>query len=211
MTHDEWLQERMRGIGGSDAASVIGKNPWKTNIQLWEEKTGKIKPQEISQQPHVRYGTQAEEFLRALFCLDYPQYTLVYEPDTLLRDREYPFLTASLDGILTEKKTKRKGILEIKTANIMTRQQMREWENRLPQQYYIQCLHYLMVTGYSYVILKAQKRISWKDPLQFLTSHYFILSDDVKDDIFYLREKEIEFWNINVKQNIKPALILPDI
>ena len=38
---DEWLAFRNTGIGGSDAAAVLGENPWKTNVELWEEKTGK--------------------------------------------------------------------------------------------------------------------------------------------------------------------------
>ena len=36
-----WLKGRINGIGGSDASAVIGKNPYKTNIELFEEKTGR--------------------------------------------------------------------------------------------------------------------------------------------------------------------------
>ena len=43
MNREEWLKERKKGIGGSDAATVLGKNPWKTNVELWEEKTGRRK------------------------------------------------------------------------------------------------------------------------------------------------------------------------
>ena len=35
----EWLSGRMNGIGGSDASAVVGVNPYKTNIELFEEKT----------------------------------------------------------------------------------------------------------------------------------------------------------------------------
>ena len=35
-----WLKGRLNGIGGSDASAVVGKNPYKTNIELFEEKTG---------------------------------------------------------------------------------------------------------------------------------------------------------------------------
>lgn len=44
----EWLKARQKGIGGSDAASVLGISPWKTNVQLWEEKTGITEPEDIS-------------------------------------------------------------------------------------------------------------------------------------------------------------------
>lgn len=41
MSRDEWLKERTKGIGGSDVATILGLNPYKTPLQLWEEKTGK--------------------------------------------------------------------------------------------------------------------------------------------------------------------------
>ena len=44
----QWLEERKAGIGASDAAAIIGMNPWKTNIQLWQEKTGEVEPEDIS-------------------------------------------------------------------------------------------------------------------------------------------------------------------
>ena len=36
-----WLAERKNGIGGSDVAALLGLNPYKTPLDLWEEKTGK--------------------------------------------------------------------------------------------------------------------------------------------------------------------------
>ena len=41
MERDAWLLERTKGIGGSDVATVLGLNPYKTPLSLWEEKTGK--------------------------------------------------------------------------------------------------------------------------------------------------------------------------
>ena len=32
----EWLSGRLNGIGGSDASAVLGMNPYKTNIELFE-------------------------------------------------------------------------------------------------------------------------------------------------------------------------------
>ena len=37
---EEWLKERKKGIGASEASCIIGVNPWKTNVELWQEKTG---------------------------------------------------------------------------------------------------------------------------------------------------------------------------
>jgi len=52
--HTEWLKAREMGIGGSDASAVVGMNPYKTNIDLFEEKTGRIIPEDISEKPYVR-------------------------------------------------------------------------------------------------------------------------------------------------------------
>ena len=37
----EWHNLRKKGIGGSDAGVIIGKNKYKNILQLWEEKTGR--------------------------------------------------------------------------------------------------------------------------------------------------------------------------
>ena len=72
----QWLVGRSKGIGGSDAGAIIGVNRFKTNVQLWEEKMGNVKPADLSDNPYVRYGTLAEPSIRNLFALDYPEYTV---------------------------------------------------------------------------------------------------------------------------------------
>ena len=51
MARDDWLQERSKGIGGSDVATVLGLNPYKTPLSLWEEKTGKTKGSPAGRRP----------------------------------------------------------------------------------------------------------------------------------------------------------------
>ena len=70
----QWLKARTYGIGGSDASAIVGMNPYKTNIELFEEKTGRRIPEDISEKPYVKYGNDAEPLIRALFALDYPEY-----------------------------------------------------------------------------------------------------------------------------------------
>ena len=66
-----------------------------------------------------QYGTEAEKYLRGLFALDFPQYKVGYKDFDLVRNKKYPFIFATLDGRLIEKETGRKGILEIKTTEIL--------------------------------------------------------------------------------------------
>ena len=75
---DEWLEHRKNFIGGSDAACVIGCNPWKSNVDLWEEKTGRVQPDDISDKPYVQFGIAAEPVIRELFKLTYPKYKVDY-------------------------------------------------------------------------------------------------------------------------------------
>lgn len=147
-SRDEWLSHRKR-IGGSDASAVVGMNPYRTNVELWQIKTGQMEPEDISEKPYVVYGNKAEEHIRELFKLDFPQYKVSYEENNMFLNDKVPFAHASLDGWLQDQDD-RKGILEIKTTNILQSMQKEKWNNRIPDNYYIQCLHYLMVTEFEF-------------------------------------------------------------
>lgn len=211
MTREEWLEERKHGIGGSDAATILGLNPYKTTIQLWEEKTGRREAEDISEKPYVKYGTNAEDLLRQLFALDFPQYEVRHEENTIIKHPEYPFLFASLDGKLIDKETGEMGILEIKTTNILQSMQKEKWRDKIPDNYYCQVLHYLNVTGYSFVILKAQLKYDYDGEIKLDTRHYKILREEVEDDLKKLLEEEIEFWTKYVEKDICPPKTLPPI
>lgn len=206
----EWLKQRKKGIGGSDAAAIVGMNPYKTNVELWLEKTGQMEPVDISDKPYVRYGTEAEDHLRALFGLDYPEYKVGYVPDNMFTNNQLPWAHASLDGWLMDADG-RMGILEIKTTNILQSMAKEKWKNRIPGNYYCQVLHYLGVTGFDFVVLKAQLKYEYSSgEIVLHTRHYKIERTDVEDDIKFLMQKEREFWK-HVTTMKKPALVLPEI
>ena len=203
----EWLKNRSR-IGGSDASAIVGLNPYKTNIELWEEKTGKRQSEDISDKPYVQYGTQAEMHLRELFGLDFPQYQVEYVDNNMFLNDEFPFGHASLDGWLTDQDG-RKGILEIKTTEILNSMHREKWNKRIPDNYYIQILHYLMITGFDFAVLKAQLKTVFDGVSYLQTKHYHIERKDVLDDIEYLAQEERKFWE-KVQTGQKPDLLLPE-
>lgn len=41
LSRQDWLEVRKSGIGGSDAAAAVGLNPFKSQTELWLEKTGR--------------------------------------------------------------------------------------------------------------------------------------------------------------------------
>lgn len=210
--HGEWLENRKKGIGGSDAASVVGLSSFKSNVRLWEEKTGRREPEDISDKPYVRYGKEAEKHIRELFKLDYPQYRVDYDEFGMIANNpNMPFAFSTLDGDLTEISTGRKGILEIKTTEIMRAGQWDEWNGCVPQTYYCQVLHQLLSTGYDFAILKAQIKYTARDGSKCAAiRHYLIERENILDDIKWLAEQEKTFWKC-VQEDRKPPLILPEI
>lgn len=205
----EWLEARKNRIGGSDAACIVGMNPYRSNVELWEIKTGQVEAEDISDKPYVKYGSEAEQHLRELFKLDFPQYKVSYVEDNMWLNDKYPFAHASLDGWLEDEQG-RKGILEIKTTNILQSMQKEKWKNRIPDNYYCQVLWYLGVTGFDFAILKSQLKYDYGGDIMLNTKHYKIERKDVIEDIEYLF-KEAKKFSEYVKNDTIPPLKLPMI
>lgn len=207
---EEWRKARTSYIGGSDAACILGENPWKTNVDLWEEKLGLKAKDDLTGNPFVEYGKKAEEHIRELFALDHPELKVGYEAYNMWTNGDYPYAHASLDGWL-EDQDGRKGILEIKTATISGAAQKAKWKDGIPQNYYIQLLHYFMVTGYDFAILRAQLKYEMPETGLFLhTREYRIEREEVEEEIAYLAEKEQAFAEC-IATKTPPALELPSI
>lgn len=206
----EWLEHRKNYIGGSDASCIVGMNPYKSNVELWEEKTGKKQAEDISDKPYVKYGTEAEKYLRELFALDYPQYSVSYVDNNSVLNDKYPFAAASLDGFLTEKETGKRGVWECKTTNILQSMQKEKWKNRIPDNYFIQVLHYLMVTEFDFAVLKAQLKYDYDGDIFLTTKHYLIEREEVQEDIEFLEKAERKFFEC-IKEDRQPNLVLPVI
>ncbi len=140
LTHEEWLEYRRMGIGGSDASVLLGINQWKTELELFLEKTGQSETQETDNEA-MQWGRIMEPVIRKHF----QEITgkKVVEVHAILQHEQYPYLIADIDG-LTEDDDGNPAILEIKTASEFKRS---EWENDIPPYYRTQIEHYMMVTA----------------------------------------------------------------
>lgn len=207
-SRDDWLKNRLNGVGGSEISAAVGRNPYLDNIFLWEIKTGKKQPDDISEKPFVKYGTQAEPLLRELFKLDFPQYKVEYQENNSFKNDKYPWALASVDGWLTDENG-RKGILEIKTTEILQSMQKEKWRERIPDNYYCQCLFYMAVLEADFCVLKAQLKTVFDGVPYLQTKHYFIERSDVEEDIDFLMSEGKKFWEY-VKKKQKPPLTLPE-
>lgn len=209
---EEWKAKRIKGIGGSDASALVGMNPWKDSNTLWKEKKRIIIPEDISDKPYVQYGIKSEEYLRELFALDFPQYEVQYQDNTTLQSTKYPWMLYSPDGLLYERETGRRGIFENKTTNILQSMQREKWNDQVPDNYYIQVLHGLLVTKFDFVVLKAQLKSEWKDGnIRLDTRHYLINREDVLEDLEWLLKNEIEQYTKYYLNNTEPPTLLPQI
>lgn len=208
-SRDEWLKNRMNGVGGSEISAVLGLNPYLDNVTLWEYKTGKRTPEDISDKPYVKYGTEAEYHLRELFKLDFPDFDVKYIENNSFKNDRFPWARASLDGWIIDKDG-RKGILEIKTTEVLSSMSKEKWNEQIPQNYYCQVLFYMAVFEAEFAVLKAQLKTVFNDIPYLQTRHYFIEASDVRDDMAYLMQKGSEFWEF-VKNGKKPPLVLPEI
>ena len=207
-SRDEWLKNRTR-IGGSEASAVVGLNPYCDNVRLWMLKTGQEQPEDISDKPYVQYGNQAERHLRGLFRLDFPQYQVEYAENNMWLNDKYPWGHYSADGWLYDPKG-RLGILEIKTTEIMRSAQKALWYNRVPDNYFAQLLHGMLIMEAEFAVLKAQLKTVIDNVPYLQTRHYFIERAEVEDDIWYLAGAEKDFWK-HVEDGTRPALLLPQI
>ena len=192
-SREDWLNHRER-IGGSDASAILGMNPYRTNIELWQLKTGQLIPEDISEKPYVKYGTEAEKYLRELFKLDFPEYQVMYVENNMFLNDKYNFGHASLDGWLIDQNGRR-GVWECKTTNILQSMQKEKWNHRIPDNYYVQLLHYLLITEFDFAVLKAQLKYE---------------RAEVQEDIEFLESAERKFWK-QVQERKRPDLILPEI
>lgn len=207
-SQEDWLNHRER-IGGSDASAILGMNPYRTNIELWQIKTGQLIPEDISEKPYVKYGTEAEKYLRELFKLDFPEYQVMYVENNMFLNDKYNFGHASLDGWLIDQNGRR-GVWECKTTNILQSMQKEKWNHRIPDNYYVQLLHYLLITEFDFAVLKAQLKYEFNGEIYLQTKHYKIERAEVQEDIEFLESAERKFWK-QVQERKRPDLILPEI
>lgn len=205
----EWLEARRDYIGGSEVAAIVGLNPYCSNVELWERKTGRLVTEDSGENPFTEYGRNAEAALRDLFKLDFPDYEVEYVPDNMWHNDKYPFAHASLDGWMRDS-SGRLGVLEIKTTSILKSMQKEKWRDRIPDNYYCQVLWYMGVVEADFACLKAQLKYVYEDDVMLTTRHYWIERKDVQDDIDLLMEKGAEFAEY-LKKDIRPNLVLPEL
>lgn len=200
---ESWLAGRKNSIGASEVSAAVGLNPFMSQLELWEIKTGRKKPKDLSNVSRVVFGQNAEGLIRDLYMLEHPEFTLEYHPYRVYFQTELPFLTATLDGELTRVEDGVKGIYEGKTAECTKKAQWENWNGKVPDHYYTQLCHQLWCAGkeFNFSILNAKiKGLNGDSSLR----SYEFAREDMQADIDWIIKKATEFWEL-VKTDTKPT------
>lgn len=149
---------RRTGIGGSDAAAILGLNPYQSRYAVAVEKIHGVRaPEDATARERMDWGKRLEPLLRSAFMERTGLY--VEAGASFVRHPELSFLFANVDGLVEDNAlTSRNlivpdeiagpGVFEGKCAGGFDVSDWGDDGNPLvPVQYYVQGQHYLLVTG----------------------------------------------------------------
>ncbi len=144
ITRNQWLQIRRNGIGSSDAASAVGLNPYKSQLELWLEKTSRddalpqVDPNDMDSPMY--WGNVLEPIVAAQYS--HKTGRQVRRVNAVLQHPQHPWMLANLDREVIGDPGVH--ILECKTAGLNG---ARLWKEGVPEYVQLQVMHQLAVTG----------------------------------------------------------------
>ena len=190
---EEWLAERKKSIGGSDAGIICGYNKYSSPFALWAEKTGAIEPEDLSTKESVRLGNDLEDYVAHRFFEE--TRLKVQRCNCTFRNDDFPFAHANIDREVFEHG---KVGLEIKTTSNYEYIHLCE-KGEYPPQWYCQMLHYMMVTGWK----------KWYLAALCIGKGLYIFeinrTPEIEKEIQALADIERGFWK-QVEENIPPEI-----
>ena len=186
LSREEWLKLRKTGIGGSDAGSICGMNPYSNAMKVFHDKTSDT-IEEQQDNEAIRQGHDLEEYVAQRFMEETG--LKVRRSNFMYRNLEYPFMIADVDRLVIGEDAG----LECKTASAYNEDKWKDGE--IPLHYIMQCYHYMAVTGkrvwyIAAVILGREftyRRLEWDDAL-----------------ILQMTAAEQYFWKNHVEKGIMP-------
>lgn len=195
---EKWLSARRSGLGGSDAAPVLGLSPWKSPLALWSEKAGLVEEPNLDELEYIEWGQVLEEPIARKYVavtgrtlIDYGRFALRRHPERdwmhCTIDREIPY--DADHSYLAMPPVQGPGDLSIKNTSEFKR---KDWDDEPPLLYQVQLQHELAVTG-----------LPWGSFAVLIGGNKFHWCDVARNDRFisYLIEREEEFWDRVIRGN----------
>ena len=131
----EWLKYRKSGIGGSDAGAVCGLNPYRTAMQVYQDKVSE-EIEEVDNEA-MRQGREFEDYVAKRFMEATGK--KVRRANAMFYNEENPFMLADVDRMVVGENAG----LECKTASPYMEDRWKD--GNIPLSYQIQCYHYMAV------------------------------------------------------------------
>lgn len=135
LTHQQWLEYRKRGIGGSDAGAICGLNPYRTAMQVYHDKISE-ETENIDNEA-MRQGREFEDYVARRFMEETGK--KVKRANYMFYDEAHPFMLADVDRMIVGENAG----LECKTASPYMADKWKD--DKIPLSYQIQCYHYMSV------------------------------------------------------------------
>lgn len=177
ITHEQWLDYRRIGIGGSDAATVAGLNPHSSLYTLYNDKLGLIPAKEDNEA--MRQGRDFEDYVARRWMEATGK--KVRRNCYVWRSDEHPFMLADIDREVVGENAG----LECKTTSAYNKADLEGGE--VPLTYYVQCQHYMAVMGFDRMYLAV---------LVLGVGFYHFTIDRDENEIAALIEQEQAFWRL---------------
>ncbi|MBX9409701.1 YqaJ viral recombinase family protein [Pseudomonas baetica] len=146
LPREEWLAVRKQGLGSSDAAAAVGLNPYKSQLELWLEKTGrdtslpKLDPQDEDSPAY--WGNILEPIVAAHYSRRSGHRVRRINAVLQHPEPQLKWMLANIDREVIGAPEVQ--ILECKTAGING---ARFWKEGVPEYVQLQVMHQLAVTG----------------------------------------------------------------
>lgn len=190
LTTEEWLRYRRMGIGGSDAPAICGLSRWGNPLSVYLDKVSTEPPTE-KESRFMHWGHRLEPIIAAEFAE--LSGLKVRNCNYILQHPIHPWLLANIDREVIDPEHDRVG-LECKNAS---QYKAKEWEGgQTPEEYIVQCSHYMMVTNspiWYLAVLIGGNDYAWRK-----------LTRDAELEA-YLFGIEQEFWKL-VEARMPPAM-----
>jgi len=198
MTHEQWLEERRKGIGGSDIGAILGLNPYKSALEVWHEKV-KGYTKEEKENIAAELGIYLESWLAGKFKKWFAKNNngVNIEPQRMpfiLQHPDYPYIRCNLDFVFEDPTILETSAIECKTTNEFARD---DWgEDKIPDSYYLQGQQQLLITGYQRVYF----------PYLIGNRRFDVLVIERNESVIEnIIKTATDFWNNYVLKQIPPA------
>jgi putative phage-type endonuclease len=187
------MNETQQFISGTDIAAIIGKNPWKSPVQVWLEKTGRAEREDLAGNERVEWGKRLERVVAEKYQEEKQLPIVKPNPEKLFHP-EIPWYAGSPDYIVAGE-----GLAEIKTAGA---EQYSRWAAGVPEHYFVQPVWYLPLVRLTFQI--EVEYIEW--PVLFGGNKFEIFRQEVMPEI-----KDLEGELLAAADEFRTKYILADI